>query len=197
VYLDRIESNVRKMSRMIDDLLRFSKAARAPISRRPVEPAKLVSELLEDLHFAEAARTDVRLSVMPPCWADPALLLQVYVNLISNALKYSAKTERPCVEVGAMTGSQGETIYFVRDNGVGFDASQADRLFGVFQRLHSSREFEGTGVGLAIVQRIVIRHGGRIWASSSPGNGATFHFTLSARGDGAPDRMNPGTGARF
>ncbi len=181
VYLDRIDSNVRLMSRMIDDLLSFSKAARAPLSRRAVDPKQLVSELLEDAQFPEAARADIQVLVMPECWADPALLRQVYVNLISNALKYSAKIAMPCVEVGAMAGTQGETVYYVRDNGAGFDASRADKLFGVFQRFHSSREFEGTGVGLAIVQRIVNRHGGRIWASSAPGSGATFHFTLAAR----------------
>ncbi len=180
MYRDRIESNVRKMSRMVDDLLRFSKAARCPISRRPVEPNQVVAELLGEIQFPEAARADIRVSAMPSCWADPALLCQVYANLISNALKYSAKVERPCIEVGSRTGELGETIYYVRDNGAGFDSGRADKLFGVFQRFHNSREFEGTGVGLAIVQRIVNRHGGRIWAESTPGNGATFYFTLSA-----------------
>jgi PAS domain S-box-containing protein len=181
VYLDRIEGNVRKMSRMVDDLLRFSKAARAPLSRRQVEPNQLVSEVLDDIQFPDAARAEIRVSAMPTCWADPALLRQVYVNLISNALKYSAKADRPCVEIGVLTNADGEAVYSVRDNGAGFDASRADRLFGVFQRFHSSSEFEGTGVGLAIVQRIVIRHGGRIWAESTPGNGAAFYFTLAAR----------------
>ena len=181
VYLDRIEGNVHKMSRMVDDLLRFSKAARAPLSRRQVEPNQLVSEVLDDVQFPDAARAEIRVSAMPPCWADPALLRQVYVNLLSNALKYSAKADRPCVEIGVLTNADGEAVYSVRDNGAGFDASRADRLFGVFQRFHSSSEFEGTGVGLAIVQRIVIRHGGRIWAESTPGNGAAFYFTLAAR----------------
>ena len=181
IYLDRIETNVRSMSQMIDDLLRFSKAVRTPLARCAVEPKELVAELLRDTQFPEMARAAICVSALPSVWADAALLRQVFVNLISNALKYSAKAEMPRVEIGVTTAVPGETAFYVRDNGAGFDASRADKLFGVFQRFHSSREFEGTGVGLAIVQRIVSRHGGRVWASSTPGNGATFYFTLSPK----------------
>ncbi len=181
IYLDRIETNVRSMSQMIDDLLRFSKAVRTPLSRCAVEPNELVAELLRDTQFPEMARAAICVSALPSVWADAALLRQVFVNLISNALKYSAKAGMPRVEIGVTTAVQGETAFYVRDNGAGFDASRADKLFGVFQRFHSSHEFEGTGVGLAIVQRIVSRHGGRVWASSTPGNGATFYFTLSPK----------------
>ncbi len=113
-----------------------------------------------------------------PCQADPALLRQVYVNLLSNALKYSRRRTPPQVEVGSTQDSQGKAVFYVRDNGTGFDMNYAAKLFGVFQRLHRQEEFEGTGVRLAIVQRIVNRHGGRIWADAAPEKGATFSFTL-------------------
>ena len=109
---------------------------------------------------------------------EPVLLKQVFANLLSNAVKFSARTERPEITVGAIT--EGETTYFVRDNGAGFDERFAEKLFGVFQRLHRTAEFEGTGVGLAIVQRIINRHGGRVWAEGKVGEGATFYFTLPA-----------------
>jgi PAS domain S-box-containing protein len=194
LYLERIATNATRMSQMLDDLLLFSKVSRSPLKRREVRPEQLVTELLRDLQFPEASRAEICVLPMRSCPADPALLRQVYANLISNALKYSGKTDRPRVEIGSTTGARDETVYYVRDNGAGFDASRAGRLFGVFQRFHSSREFEGTGVGLAIVQRIVTRHGGRIWANSTPGNGASFHFTLSARGqydDSAPEGSEP------
>jgi light-regulated signal transduction histidine kinase (bacteriophytochrome) len=178
LYLDRIAANAAKMSQMLDELLLFSKASRSPLERREVRPDPLVTELLQDLQFPEANRAEIRIHPMPACKADPALLRQVYTNLISNALKYSSKVEQPRVEIGAMTEKGRDVTYFVQDNGTGFDMRYAERLFGVFQRLHSGEEFEGTGVGLAIAQRIVSRHGGRIWANAAPGKGATFYFSL-------------------
>ena len=112
--------------------------------------------------------------------ADEALLRQVYANLISNAIKYSSKVEQPVVDIGAFLDAEGQVVYFVRDNGAGFDMALAARLFGVFQRLHKDAEFRGAGVGLSIAHRIVRRHGGRIWADAQPDKGATFSFTLPA-----------------
>jgi signal transduction histidine kinase/HAMP domain-containing protein len=178
LYLDRIATNASRMSQMLDDLLLFSRASRAPLARREVRPEQLVKELLKDLRFPEADRAQIRIEPMPACQADPALLRQVYTNLISNALKYSGKAEQPRVEIGATLNGEAPVTYFVQDNGAGFDMNYADKLFGVFQRLHTDKEFAGTGVGLAIVHRIVHRHGGRIWANAAPGKGATFYFSI-------------------
>ena len=118
------------------------------------------------------------LQELPACQADPALMRQVFINLLENAIKFTRKTENPIIEVGHVS-KPGKTVYYIKDNGVGFDMEYADKLFGVFQRLHSSSDYEGTGVGLATVQRIIHRHGGQIWAESDENSGATFFFTLS------------------
>lgn len=117
---------------------------------------------------------------LPPCDADPALLQQVWTNLLSNAIKYTRGREVATIDVGWRSDGDppGDPTYFVKDNGVGFDMRYVDKVFGVFQRLHRAEDFEGTGVGLAIVQRIILRHGGRVWAEAQPGQGATFSFTL-------------------
>jgi len=115
---------------------------------------------------------------LPACQADPKLLKQVWINLLANALKFTRGCQPAKIEVGCQSAIQAEPVYFVKDNGVGFDMRYANKLFGVFQRLHRAEEFEGTGVGLAIVQRIVQRHGGRIWAEGQVNQGATFYFTL-------------------
>src|SRR5213082_1737154 len=123
----------------------------------------------------------MRIADLPPCLADAALLKQVWLNLLSNALKYTRQRESAVIEVGCMReNGHAENIYFIRDNGTGFDMRYADKLFGVFQRLHRTDEFEGTGVGLAIVQRVIHRHGGRVWAEAAEDKGATFYFTLEA-----------------
>jgi signal transduction histidine kinase len=178
-YLETVRSNAKQMGLLIDDLLSFAHLARQELGRQRFDPRPLVEECFEKLR-TQTGNTAVECAAgaLPVCEADPALLRQVFMNLIGNAFKYSGKTKRPCVEVGCERRGA-EEAYFVRDNGVGFDMKYAAKLFGVFQRLHRQEEFEGTGVGLAIVQRIVQRHGGRVWAQSAPGEGATFYFTLA------------------
>ena len=119
------------------------------------------------------------LGKLPPCYADASLLEQVLINIVSNAIKYSSKTERPQIEINSIT-KDNEIIYYTKDNGAGFDPQYADRLFGVFQRLHSEEDYEGTGIGLATVRRIITRHGGRVWAESEAGKGATFYFVIGS-----------------
>jgi light-regulated signal transduction histidine kinase (bacteriophytochrome) len=148
------------------------------MNKEPVEPAGLVREALEELRAGQAGRrVEVALGRLPLCQADPRLLKQVFVNLLSNAFKYTRREEVALIEIGSQSLS-GQEVYYVRDNGVGFDMGRAAKLFGVFQRLHSAADFEGAGVGLANVQRIIHRHGGRVWADAEVGQGATFYFTL-------------------
>ena len=177
-YLRRIRVGAQKMGALIDDLLTLSRLSRAPLSKRRVDTGILVRGVLEDLQSVPNARpVEVRIGELPPCQCDPALLKQVWINLLSNALKYTLKKESPVVEVGCARQPEGD-VYFVRDNGTGFDMRYAHKLFGVFQRLHRAEDYEGTGVGLAIVQRIVQRHGGRVWAEAELDRGAAFYFTL-------------------
>ncbi len=177
-YLKRIEANVLKMGDLMDDLLRFSRLSRKELKRRTVEPVRIVREVLKDLDsMQEGRRVEIDIADLPRCQADPALLKQVYANLLGNALKYTRRREDARITVGASV-EDGQPVYFVSDNGVGFDMQYADKLFGVFQRLHRSEDYEGTGVGLALVQNIIQRHGGRIWADARPDEGATFYFTL-------------------
>jgi light-regulated signal transduction histidine kinase (bacteriophytochrome) len=157
----------------------LSRFSRAPLNKRAVESLKLVCEVQEELAPQQAGRP-IEWHIapdLPACRADATLLRQVWSNLLSNAIKYSGKREKAVIEVGGrMEGN--ETVFFVRDNGTGFDMRYAHKLFGVFQRLHRAEDYEGTGVGLAIVQRLVVRHGGRVWAESAPEQGATFYFSL-------------------
>jgi light-regulated signal transduction histidine kinase (bacteriophytochrome) len=177
-YQERILENAGKMGQLIDDLLAFSRLGRQPLNKSTVDLSVLAAEVLEDLRKETEGR-EVAISVgeLPPGEADPLLLRQVLVNLLSNALKYTRKTPSARVEVG-WTEEEGHAVYWVRDNGVGFNMKYSNKLFGVFQRLHRAEDFEGTGVGLALAQRIVHRHGGKIWASAEPDKGATFYFTL-------------------
>ncbi len=178
--LRRIHEGAIKMGQLIDGLLAFSKMGREPLHKQAVRPASIVRRVLEDLP-AEPKGRNVEISVgdLPTCGADPILLQQVYANLLSNALKYSRQRDPAVITVGCRRIDSIPT-YFVQDNGAGFDMQYADQLFGVFQRLHRSDEFEGNGVGLAIAQRIVRRHGGRMWAEAELDKGATFYFTLES-----------------
>jgi len=179
VLLERVREGGTRMSQLIDDLLAFSRFSRQPLLMRPVSLRAIAMRLIEELRAREARTVEVRVTELPDCHGDAALLEQVLVNLLSNAFKFTRRQALPVIEIGSRKPA-GETIYFVTDNGAGFDMKYADKLFGVFQRMHSVSEFEGTGVGLSIVHRIIERHGGRIWAESAPGKGATFYFTLPA-----------------
>ena len=177
-YLQRVSENTRKMGRLIDELLHFSRLGRQAMTRQPVAMADLVRQCLEELQGEREGReVEVILGELPPCRADAALLKQVWLNLLANALKFTRSRAQARIEAGSFA-RDGETVYFVRDNGVGFDMAYADKLFGVFQRLHRQEDYEGTGVGLALVERIIHRHGGRVWAEARPDQGAAFFFTL-------------------
>ena len=177
-----IRSNTRKMSNLIDDLLAFSRMGKKAFSWSLVDMEALLHEILPGvLSGSERGyAVDVSLSALPEAWGDRTLLTQVWANLLANAVKFSEKSEKPTVWVEGETIEE-DIVYTVRDNGVGFDMQYYDKLFKVFQRLHAQAEFPGTGVGLAIVQRVISRHGGRVWAESRPGEGASFHFSLPKR----------------
>jgi PAS domain S-box-containing protein len=198
-HLDFISGAARQMGRLIDDLLSFSRMGRAALQPTRVDQSALVAAIVREGRYAQThPALTWRIDPLPAAHGDPAMLRQVWANLIDNAVKYSAKTPRPRIEISAYpAGSDNrETVYFVRDNGAGFDPRYIDKLFGVFQRLHTAAEFEGTGIGLANVRRIIARHGGRTWAEGRPGGGATFYFSLpaspaSSQETGIPPRDTP------
>ena len=170
-----VRDNSRKMSELIDAILEFSRLGHKPLSTTDIDMRRPVEEAMQECETGASPR--VVLGPLPPARGDAVLIKQMWLNLLSNALKFSRQREQSVVEVSG-TENAAENIYSVKDNGVGFDMGYYDRLFGVFQRLHSEEQFPGTGVGLAIVQRIVVRHGGRVWAESKPNEGATFYFSL-------------------
>jgi signal transduction histidine kinase len=177
-YLRKMAGNVTRMGDLIDDLLTFSRLNRQPLLIKSVDAAAMAHQVLEEQDGEREGRAvEVIIGDLPPCTADPSLLKQVFANLIGNALKYSRRRADARIEVGSFL-QDGSTVYFIQDNGEGFDMAYAGKLFGVFQRLHSQADFEGTGVGLAIVHNIINRHGGRVWAEAEVGRGATFFFTL-------------------
>ena len=177
-FLRKIAAAGNKMTSLIDKLLDFSRLGRKPLQKQLVDINGIVRVAIESFITETSGRQiEWVLADMPPINADPILLQQVYANLVGNAVKYSRHRNPARIEVGYFE-KNGEVVYFVQDNGAGFDMQYADKLFDVFQRLHSENEFEGTGIGLATVQRIIQRHGGRIWAEAQPDQGATFHFTL-------------------
>ena len=177
-HLERIRKGGERMGELIDNLLTFSRLSRQSVNRQLMDISKLVQNVLDELKPQRDGRQiEIKIGEVPACHGDPALLKQVWVNLISNAIKYTRGREPAIVEIGCAR-ENGEDVFFVRDNGAGFDMQYANKLFGVFQRLHRADEFEGTGVGLAIVQRIVHRHGGRVWAEAKVNEGATFYFSI-------------------
>ena len=179
--LQRVQKNTRRMSQMIEDMLKLSRMGRAEIKLRRTELAPLVGEVAQEL-CANYPEAQIGVERLPSVDCDPVLIRAAFQNLIDNALKFSAATAEPRVEIGFQPGQQGEQVVFVRDNGTGFDMQYASRLFGVFQRLHKETEFPGSGVGLAVVKRIVERHGGRVWCEAAPGQGATFYIAFKAAG---------------
>jgi len=182
--LNVVSSEAKRMGRLIDDLLAFSRLSRQQIASTSVDMSMLARAAFESMTLTTPISTQMarfELKPLPPARGDIALLRQVFDNLIGNAIKYSGKRAAPVIEVGGWSGDS-EATYYVKDNGVGFDERFSDKLFGVFQRLHSEEEFEGTGVGLAIVQRVIHRHGGKVRAQSKPGEGAAFYFTLPTQG---------------
>jgi PAS domain S-box-containing protein len=174
--LNVVRDNTSRMGQLIDDMLNFSRTGRLEITFSEIDMEKLAHEVLDELH-PDGGKLLVEIEHIPPSMGDRAMIHQVFVNLLSNAIKFSRAKEVPMIKVGgSIQGS--EAIYYVQDNGAGFDMQYTDKLFGVFQRLHSLNEFEGTGIGLAIVKRIIARHGGRVWAEGKLNEGATIYFAL-------------------
>ena len=177
--LESIRVNVKKMNTLIDDLLRFSQLGKKEVAKSTIDIEKLVQSIIEETERSVQHKAGIKIQPLISVDADRSLLSHVWMNLISNAIKYSSKKENPQIEIGSKK-QENEIIYYIRDNGAGFNMEYANKLFGVFQRFHNSTEFEGTGVGLAIVQRIVAKHGGRVWAEAEVDKGATFYFSLPA-----------------
>ena len=192
-YLNKIADSATSMNELIDDLLTFSRIGRSEMVKDTVDMSRLVTEALNDF-LPETKERDIawKIAQLPHAIGDKSLLKQVFTNLISNALKFTVKKEKAVIEIGCYSenppappfvkgekgGFSDEEVFYVKDNGVGFDMQYSDKLFGVFQRLHRQEDFEGTGIGLANVKRIVQRHGGRTWAEGKEDEGATFFFTL-------------------
>jgi PAS domain S-box-containing protein len=179
-----VRSEAQRMGCLIDDLLRFSRIGRSEMVNAECDMAEIVGNTLASFDSKVMEGVTIELKMLPPAVGDLAMLRQVWFNLISNAVKFSSKTAGPTIEIGG-TSSPDTITYYIKDNGAGFDPRFAKKLFGVFQRLHSEEEFEGTGVGLAIVQRTIQRHGGSVWAEGKVGEGATFHFTLPRQRESA------------
>jgi len=193
-YAGLIRAGSAQMSQLIQDLLSFSRLGRQELTRQTVDLERLCRDVLKELEGEfHHRRVEVRIERLPAVYADPALLRVVFVNLLSNALKYSRVRDPAVIEIGVLQKTEAPVlVIFVRDNGVGFDMKDAAKLFGVFQRLHHAHEFEGTGIGLATVRRIVERHGGRIWVEAMPDAGATFFFTLPRVQLPEGDAVEPG-----
>jgi light-regulated signal transduction histidine kinase (bacteriophytochrome) len=178
-HLATISRSAKKMGNLIDDLLNFSRLGRSVLQKSVVSLDALVKETLDDFQPEIKDRKILwQIHPLPPVLADRALLRMAMVNLISNAVKFTGARDEAIIEIGCVPGESGETVIFIRDNGAGFDPEYAGKLFNVFQRLHSQTEFEGTGIGLANVQRIIHRHGGKIWTEGFVNAGATFYFSI-------------------
>jgi signal transduction histidine kinase len=187
-----IMMGAERMTQLINDLLRLSHLGRQALVKSSVDVAALVREVLAELQGEQGERhIDIRVGDLPDCTGDHALLKQVFTNLLSNAFKFTRGRETPVIEIVCQRQANGN-IYCVRDNGAGFDMQQATELFGAFQRFHSAHQFEGTGVGLSIVHRIIQRHGGRVWADSKPEKGASFYFSLPSLASSPVHLADPG-----
>lgn len=177
-YLNIISESANEMGNLIDALLTFSRLSRTELQRTKIVSKNIVNQVLKTFSDEFGGRNiEVNISDLPDIRGDEILINQVWINLISNALKYTRNKEKAIINIGS-NREKYKTIYYIRDNGVGFDMKYADKLFGVFQRLHKARDFEGIGIGLANVNRIIVRHGGKCWAESEVGKGATFFFSI-------------------
>jgi signal transduction histidine kinase len=187
-YLAVVASGARRLSQLIDDLLAFSRTARAGMRKRKLSLKNLCESVIRDLAGELKSRNaEWIIGELPEVTADLPLLRQVFINLLGNALKYSRRREKAVIEIGSRAAGE-ELVVFVKDNGVGFDMRYVNKLFGVFQRLHPNSEFDGTGIGLANVRRIIHQHGGRTWAEGRPNHGAIFYFSLPLGKEGGPKR---------
>jgi signal transduction histidine kinase len=179
--LNVVRDNTGRMGKLIDDILQFSRTGRLEMMLTHIDMENMAHTVAVELMASgPPSKLQIEIEAIPPALGDSAMVRQVFVNLIANAIKFSSRKETPMIHVGATVG-ESETVYYVKDNGAGFDMQFAGKLFGVFHRLHSMEEFEGTGIGLAIVKRIVARHGGRVWAEGKVGEGATFYFALPVK----------------
>ena len=177
-FIETIRTNAQHMGQLIDDLLNFSRVNKQELNIHEINMNTVVMQVIDSFKVLnKTLAADIRIGDIKNAKCDAQLIRQVWINLLSNSIKYSQKKENPVITINAEE-TETEIIYSVEDNGVGFDMEFADKLFGVFQRLHKISEYEGTGVGLALVSRIVTRHKGRVWAQSAPGQGATFYFSL-------------------
>ncbi len=181
-YLKLIADNANRMGQLIDDLLTFSRLGRQQVRRTEVDLTAMAREVSGEF-LAQSGNRDIRFLIgdVPHVSGDRAMLRQVLVNLFSNAVKFTGNAGTALIEFGCRKDEKKQDVFYVRDNGVGFDMRYIDKLFGVFQRLHSAKAFEGTGVGLALVNRIITRHGGRVWAEGEVNRGATFYFTVPGK----------------
>ena len=175
--LSKIQKNAQKMGILIDDLLAFSKLGKKDVQKTEIDTKEMIDRIFLEINQLNPHKATIHIRKLPPSFADRSLIYQVWFNLVSNAIKYSEQKAKPEIEMGGSI-DENSTTFYIKDNGAGFDIKYVNKLFGVFQRLHSSSEFEGTGIGLAIVHRIINKHGGRIWAEGKVNEGATFYFSL-------------------
>jgi light-regulated signal transduction histidine kinase (bacteriophytochrome) len=180
-----INRNSGRMTQLMDDFLAFFRVARKDVKQEEIAMTTVAREAISSITLDQKRAIDFRVGTLPSAKGDPAMVLQIFVNLISNAVKFTAKCDRAEVEIGVMPARL-PAVYYVKDNGVGFNMKYYSRLFGVFERLHRREEFDGTGIGLAIVQKIVQRHGGTVWAESAVDAGAAFYFTLEPAVNATP-----------
>jgi len=187
-YLMTISESSKRMGLLIDDLLTFSRIGRAEMERTVFGLDQLIDEVVDELEHETNGREIIwERGALPDIYADRSLMKLVFLNVIANAVKFTSPRKEAKIEVGTVPGGEDETVVFVRDNGVGFNMKYADQLFGVFQRLHGADQFEGTGIGLANVQRIICRHGGKVWAEGSVDGGATFYISIPKKDQGGMD----------
>jgi light-regulated signal transduction histidine kinase (bacteriophytochrome) len=182
-YLATISASAKRLGQLIDELLVFSRMGRTELRQTPFDSREIIDEVIRELQpDLQGRQVEWHIGNLPRVQADPAMLRQVWANLLGNAVKYTRNRPIARIEIEQKQNGTGETVFAIRDNGAGFDMQYASKLFGVFQRLHTATEFEGTGIGLANVHRIVQRHGGRVWAEGAVGEGATFYFSLPTSG---------------